>query len=239
MSDKKVFCVIPAYNEEENIYRTIKNVAPLVDTLIVVVDGVSDATYEKAIKAKNDFSSINKNIFILNHIINRGQGAALQTGNDFARIKDADIVVHFDADGQFLSSEIPDLVLAVRDGGYDIVFGSRFLDRKSNMPFFKKQVIMRLGRSFNKIFLGLEMSDPQNGFRVMNKKALDKIKIEQDGSAHCSEILAKTAKNFLKFKEIPVTVKYYDFGQGFFSGKGRGKGGFIIIKDLILGKFIN
>ena len=186
MSDKKVFCVIPAYNEEKKIYKTIESVAPLVDTLIIVVDGVSDATYKIAVEAKNDFYMINKNIFVLNHIINRGQGAALQTGNDFAIMRGADIVVHFDADGQFLSNEILDLVSVIKNDGYDIVFGSRFLDKKSNMPFFKKQVIMRLGRMFNRMFLGLELSDPQNGFRVMNKKALEKIKIEQDGSAHCS-----------------------------------------------------
>ncbi len=239
MSDKKVFCIVPAYNEEENISKAIKELALLVHSVVVVVDGANDLSYQRASDAKNNLKEINPNIFILEHIINRGQGAALQTGNDFALKGGADIVVHFDADGQFLSSEIADLVAELDSGDYDIVFGSRFLGKESNMPLFKKQVIMRLGRFVNKIFLGLDLSDPQNGFRAMNRKALEMIEIEQDGSAHCSEILAKTAKSNLKFKEVPVTVRYYDYGQGLFSGKGRGKGGFIILRDLILGKFIN
>ncbi|MDA3840180.1 MAG: glycosyltransferase family 2 protein [Patescibacteria group bacterium] len=239
MHSKKVFCVIPAYNEEKNIKKVISEVAPLVHSLVVVVDGVGDRTLEEAKEAKNSAELKNTNVYILKHIINRGQGAALQTGDDFALNNGADVVVHFDADGQFLSTEIEDMSSAVVNGDFDVVFGSRFLGKESNMPFFKKQVIMRLGRFVNRIFLGLELSDPQNGFRVVNKKALQLIKIEQDGSAHCSEILAKTAKNGLRYKEVAVTVRYYDYGQGLFSGKGRGKGGFIIIKDLILGKFIN
>ena len=239
MSDKKVFCVMPAYNEEKNISQTIEGVAPRFDSLVVVVDGGTDSTYLRALEMKQKLSKINSNIFVLKHKINRGQGAALETGNLFSIKMGADMVVHFDADGQFLADEIPDLLLPVEKENFDIVFGSRFLGKDSNMPFFKKHIIMRLGRLANKIFLGLQLSDPQNGFRVMSKRALELIRIEQDGSAHCSEILAKTSKYNLKFREVPVTVKYFDFGQGLFSGKGRGKGGLVILKDLFLAKFIN
>lgn len=239
MTDKKIFCVIPAYNEEGNIGRVIEEVSGVIENLVVVVDGASDETYKKAVETKKRLAPSRPNITILRHIINRGQGAALQTGNEYAAKNNADIIVHFDADGQFLVSEIKDLVDQVKNENFDIVFGSRFMEKKSNMPFFKRHIIMRIGRLVNRFFIGLNLTDPQNGFRVMGKKAIEKIKIDQDGSAHCSEILAKTSKNKLKFKEIPVTVRYFDFGQGIFSGKGRGKGGFVIIRDLIFSKFLN
>ncbi|PLX21173.1 hypothetical protein C0584_03440, partial [Candidatus Parcubacteria bacterium] len=217
--------------------KVIGEVESLVDCLVVVVDGASDKTYEKAIEERSRLADKSK-VVILRHLINRGQGASLETGNEYSRKSGADIVVHFDADGQFLSSEISSILNPIINEGRDIVFGSRFLGKDSNMPFFKKQVIMRIGRLVNKLLLGLNLTDPQNGFRAMNKRALDKITIEQDGSAHCSEILSKTVSNNLKYKEVPVTVRYFDFGQGFFSGKGRGKGGFVIVRDLLIGKFI-
>lgn len=138
MSDKKVFCVMPAYNEEKNISQTIEGVAPRFDSLVVVVDGGTDSTYLRALEMKQKLSKINSNIFVLKHKINRGQGAALETGNLFSIKMGADMVVHFDADGQFLADEIPDLLLPVEKENFDIVFGSRFLGKDSNMPFFKK-----------------------------------------------------------------------------------------------------
>jgi len=237
MNNKDIFCIVPAYKEEKNISRVVEELSDLDYSVVVVVDGGGDKTFEFALETKRKLK--NSNIYILQHLINRGQGAALQTGNDFALKKGAKFVVHFDADGQFLSSEIIKILKPILDDKCDIVFGSRFLEIKSNMPFFKEFFIMPIGRIVNKIFLGVNLSDPQNGFRAMNALALEKIKISQDGSAHCSEILGKTIQNNLRYSEIAVTVIYNDFGQGLLSGKGRGKGGLKIIRDLILGKIIN
>lgn len=226
----KIVCIIPAFNEEKKIAKVIDEVNKYVSEIVVVDDCSLDGTYE-IVRGMD--------VVALRHIINRGQGAALQTGNEYAYRQGADIVVHIDADGQFFPSEIDDMVAPIVKNECDIVFGSRFMGKESNMPFFKKHIIMRLGRFVNKLFLGLDLTDPQNGFRAMNRKALEKINIEYDGSAHCSEILAKAVKYKLRLREVPVTVQYHDFGQGIFGGKGRGMGGIRIIKDLILGKLIN
>ncbi|MCK4553728.1 glycosyltransferase, partial [Candidatus Parcubacteria bacterium] len=71
----KIFCIIPAYNEEKTIVEVINSVKPLVDQVVVVDDGSGDKTFELA-KAQN--------IAVLHHIINRGQGAALKTGTEYA-----------------------------------------------------------------------------------------------------------------------------------------------------------
>jgi len=216
----KVFCVIPAYNEAQSIVAVINRVKPIVDELVVVDDHSSDRTLELAKSAL---------IPVLHHIVNRGQGAALQTGNDYALLNGADIIVHFDADGQFLAEEIKDMVKPILDNQADIVFGSRFLGKKSNLPRFKKNVIMPLAKMFNKIFFGINLSDPQNGFRAMSAKVAQEIKIESDGMAHCNEILIAAHRNKYRIQEVPITVIYHEFGQKF-------SGGIRIIKDLIYKK---
>ncbi|MFP4514637.1 MAG: glycosyltransferase family 2 protein [Parcubacteria group bacterium] len=216
----KILCIIPAYNEEKNIATTVKSAKKYINDVLVVNDGSKDKSKELAKEAGAK---------VISHIINRGQGAALETGNEYARRHDYDIVVHFDADGQFLAEEIQDIIKPIAEESYSVSFGSRFLSKKSKMPWFKKRVIMPLARVMNYIFLGVKTSDPQSGFRAMDKEALNKIKIENDGMAHCSEILAKTHKYNLLFKEVPITVIYNEFGQTLGSG-------FKTVKDLFINK---
>ena len=227
---KKIYCVIPAFNEEKNIINTIKQVKEHVDEVIIIDDGSTDKTSELA---------NTQGVSVIKHVINRGQGASLQTGNEYAIKMGADIIVHFDADGQFLANEINDVVKPIIESNHDVVLGSRFLGKKSNIPWTKEYIIFPIANLFNKIFLGVNLTDPQNGFRAMSSRFLNKIFIENDGSAHCSEILFKAFRNKYKIAEVPVTVIYKDYGQNILKGKGRGSGGIRIIKDLIWGKLIN
>lgn len=223
MTDPKVFCVIPAWNESKNISGVITSVKPLVDAVVVVDDGSSDDTYDLA---------KNHNITVLRHTTNRGQGAGLQTGNDYALSAGADIIVHFDADGQFLAKEIKDLIEPIKQGKADAVFGSRFMEKRSEIPFLKKYIIMPLARMFNS-FLGIKgMTDPQSGFRALSRRVAEKIRIEHDDMAHCSEILMKVFKNNFRVKEVPTTVIYEEFGQRF-------GGGIKIIKSIFIKKIIS
>jgi len=218
----KIFCVIPAYNEAKSIAKVVAKVKPLVNELIIVDDCSRDDTYVLA-KATG--------VTVLHHIINRGQGAALQTGNAYALLHGADIIVHFDADDQFDANEIKDVVRPILTDEADIVFGSRFLEKESNMPWMKKNIIMPLARAINKIFFGINLTDPQSGFRAMKKEFAQNLIIENDGMAHCNEILIKAFQSQHRIKEVPITVHYHEFGQKF-------SGGFKIIKDLIYKQLI-
>ncbi|MFA5420699.1 MAG: glycosyltransferase family 2 protein [Patescibacteria group bacterium] len=219
----KIFCIIPAYNEEKNIEETIKNTLDFVDFIVAINDFSSDNTLNRLNKISSD------KLKVLNHPINLGQGAALQTGNEYALKNGADIIVHFDADGQFLSEDIPQIIEPLIKGQADIVFGSRFMDIKSDIPKFKKNIIMPIAKVFNRLFFGINTSDPQSGFRAMTRECANKIIIENDRMAHCTEILAKSFKYKLKIKEVPIKVLYEEFGQKF-------SGGINIIKDLSLKK---
>jgi glycosyltransferase involved in cell wall biosynthesis len=219
----KIFCIIPALNEAATIGRVLAEVKKYVDVMVVVSDGSTDETFNIAKTA---------GAVVLEHPTNRGQGAALETGDIYARNNGADIVVHFDADGQFFATEIKDVVAPLLSGEADAVFGSRFGTKKNNIPLFKRKFIIPVARLVNKVFFNLELQDPQSGFRALGPVALEKICIQQNGMAHCSEILHKISSLKLRVKEVPVSVIYEDFGQNFW-------GGVRIIKDTILNKLMN
>jgi Glycosyltransferases involved in cell wall biogenesis len=218
-----IFCIIPALNEEKYISEAVLKVKPLVDEVVVVDDGSSDKTAPLARTA---------GAVVLTHILNRGQGASLETGNQYALSHGADIIFHFDADGQFSAEDIPEVLAPILSGKAEAVFGSRFMGKESNMPAFKKKVIMPIARLVNCLLLGVKLTDPQSGFRAMNAAAWKKISIQQKGMAHTSEILAKAVKNKLIIKEVPIKVIYRRFGLKF-------SGGIRIIKDTILAKLID
>jgi len=219
----KIFCIIPAYNEEETIAQVIKEVKQLVTKVVVVDDGSTDNTFNLAQAS---------GATVIKHLINRGQGAALETGNQYALSRKADVVVHFDADGQFLADDIKPMIEPIINDQAEVVFGSRFLEKKSKIPWLKNNIIIPLAHLTNRIFIGETLTDPQSGFRTMSSKAVVIINIEQAGMAHCSEIIAKTLKSKLRIAEVPVTVIYHNFGQRF-------SGGIKIIRDLLISRLIN
>ncbi|MEA3463649.1 MAG: glycosyltransferase family 2 protein [Patescibacteria group bacterium] len=231
----KIFCIIPAYNEEKTIIEVINSVKPLVDQVAVVDDGSTDKTFELATEQIGAADSEAPNLplaVVLHHIINRGQGAALKTGTEYALRNGADIIIHFDADEQFLADDIASIVQPIKNGIADVVFGSRFLNKKSNMPFLKKNLILPLAKIVSRIFFNIKMTDPQSGFRAMSARVARKIDWQQDQMAHCSEILFAVNQAGCKIKEVPITVIYHSFGQRFFDG-------FKILKDLFLAKIVN
>lgn len=215
----KTACIIPAWNEAEHIVKVITKVKGLVDNIIIVDDCSSDNTYQLA---------LDSGVLVLRHLINRGQGAALQTGTDYALKLGADIIIHFDADDQFDAKEIPDIIRPIINNEADVVFGSRFLGKKSELPKLKQYLILPLGRLMNRFF-GVKTSDPQSGFRAYTKEVAQSFRIENRGMAHCSEILIKLSQSKWRLKEVPITVTYHEYGQKF-------SGGIRIIKDLLIQK---
>jgi len=222
MLDPKVWIVIPAHNEEENISDVLKNLKELTPNILVINDGSSDRTAEFVAQ---------EGVNVISHLVNRGQGAALQTGDTKALELGAEIIVHFDADGQHRIEDIEKIIEPILKNEADIVFGSRFLENKSKIPWFKKYFILKPAIFFNWLFTGLKLSDAHNGFRALSKKAASQINIRQDGMAHATEIMEQVRQNNLKHQEVGVEIIYQEFGQGL-------NGGLKIIEDLFLSKII-
>jgi polyprenyl-phospho-N-acetylgalactosaminyl synthase len=222
MLNENVWNVIPAYNEAKNISGVISKLKEVTSNIVIVDDCSSDNTAE-IVKGLN--------VILLRHIINRGQGAALQTGNEFALSQGAEIIVHFDADGQMQVKDIASVIAPIASGQFDVVFGSRSLDKRSQTPWSKKYFIHYPGIIFNWLFTGVKLTDAHCGFRALSKKAAEKIIITQDGMAHATEILDQVRQHNLKYQEVSVEILYHEYGQRFSSG-------FRIIRDLVLAKIV-
>jgi len=219
----KIFVVVPTFNEEKNIQDVLDNLKKNNYNNIIIID---DASQDETVKLARIAG-----VKILEHKINRGQGAALQTGTDYAVKNNADIIVHFDGDGQFLAEEIKFLVEPIMYEKIDIILGSRFLKKNKNIPKLKKYIIYPVSKIINTFFTGIKLTDVHCGFRALSKKAAEKININQDGMSHNTEIISQIKKFKLKYREVPVTVIYKEFGQGI-------KGGLNILKELFFGKFL-
>ncbi len=223
----RTFIVIAAYNEGKSISKVIKGLLSSdYRNIIVVDDGSKDDTYESASK---------ENVFVLKHPINRGQGAALKTGIDFALEKGADIIVTFDADGQHRVEDIEKIIRPVADGKSDVTFGSRFLE-KNEMPWFRK-ITLKIAVFVVWIFYGARMTDAHNGFRAMNRKAAKTINITSDRMEHASQIVEEVHKKKLKYMEIPVVIRYTDYSMK------KGHGGFMqgvkVFWNMIVRRMLN
>lgn len=218
----KVFILIPTYNEQENISIVIDKVREKYDNIVVIDDGSDDRTFE---------ISDAKNIDVIRHDINRGQGAAIQTGHEYALNLGANIIVHFDSDNQMQVDDIEKVIDPIINQEADIVLGSRFLENTTNIPWSKKFFIIKPAIYLNWLFSGLKLTDAHNGFRALSRSAAELINLEQDRMAHATEILEQIKKHELIYKEVPVYIQYNEYGQGF-------KGGLKILKDLALGRLI-
>jgi len=193
--------IIPAYNEALKIGGIISAIRAAGDWQILVIDdGSADQTATIAEMA---------GAVVLRHRLNRGQGAALKTGVDYASRFNFETAVFFDADGQMDPAEIRRLVDKLGQG-YDVVLGSRNLGRTITMPPLRKAV-KKLALLFTRLTTGLKITDTHIGFQAWRVDALRQIRLDQDRMAHASQILSEIARLKLKYAEAPVTISYTDY----------------------------
>lgn len=224
----KGLIVIPAYNEEGVIASVIKKIpskisAQRVDYL-VVNDGSTDNTEEVLRNIRANYVS---------HPINRGLGAALGTGFEYARNNGYNFLVTLDGDGQHDPSEIREVLEPVLNGQADFVIGTRVY--KKGMPF-SRRLLTFFASIATYFFTGVWTTDSQSGFRAFSKKAIQNINIEVNRMEVSSEFFYLTKINNLKFKEVQITPIYTKYslakGQDAFNS-------FNILGKLFLRRIIN
>ncbi|NOX57272.1 MAG: glycosyltransferase family 2 protein [Planctomycetes bacterium] len=213
---EEVFVIIPAYNEGEAVGAVIEEVRAIYPNVVVVDDGSKDHSADVSAKA---------GALVLRHAINRGQGAALQTGIDFAIEQGAKYIVTFDSDGQHRVEDIPALIDPILNGRWDISLGSRFLGGVENIKPSRK-FLLRLGVLFTRIVSRVRITDTHNGLRGFSRKAAKRIHITLDRMAHASELIDQVRDCGLPYGEVPVHIRYTDYSKA----KGqRSTGAFKIV----------
>lgn len=193
------FAIIPAYNEEKTIAQVVEKAKQYLP-IIVVDDGSTDATAEKAAHA---------GATVLKHRVNVGKGAALKTGCEHALAQGAEKIVLLDADGQHNPEHIPVFLNALEK--YDIAFGARRIPE--NMP-----LIMRFGNKvINTTFLllyNIRIEDSQSGYRAFRASAYPFLRWEALDYAVETEMIIKAGKRKLSHCTIPIETIYGDKYKG-------------------------
>lgn len=197
------FVVVPAYNEGASIEAVVGELVEVYPNVVVVDDGSRDDTFNLAHRQAP---------YVLRHAINRGQGAALQTGIEFALRRGARYIVTFDADGQHQVSDIRRLLEPIAHGECDVSLGSRFLGEAIDLPGTRR-ILLRLGVLFTWLVNGVRLSDVHNGLRAFSRKAAERIHIRLDGMAHASELIDQICNSDLVYREVPVTVRYTEYSK--------------------------
>jgi glycosyltransferase involved in cell wall biosynthesis len=201
-----LWVICAAYNEATTIGRVVAELRRAGHRVVVVDDGSRDGTRHIAAAAGAD---------VVVHPVNLGQGAALQTGIDYALSQDADLLVTFDADGQHRVADIPVLVEALRRERADFALGSRFLGQTYNLPKLRRWVLYA-ATIFTRLTTGLRLTDSHNGLRALTRRGAAAIRLRQNRMAHASEILVEIAQSGLRYVEVPVTIEYtaYSLAKG-------------------------
>ena len=198
MNIRKITIGIPAYNEEKNIASIITKLKKITDSIIVCDDGSSDTT-----------SDISKNLgaIVITHKKNMGYGVAITSIFQKAKELNSDLLVTFDADGQHRVEDIEKVVEPIKNNTADLVIGSRFLDKKSNVPNYRKIGIKVITKITN-ASIKKKLTDSQSGFRAYNKQVLSQISPSDIGMGISTEILIKSSSKGLRIMEVPITILY-------------------------------
>jgi polyprenyl-phospho-N-acetylgalactosaminyl synthase len=205
---RDVWIVVPAYNEAGVIGDVISQLRSAFANVVCVDDGSADDTGDIALRA---------GAHLVRHPVNLGQGAAIQTGVEYARSRPgARVFATFDADGQHRVSDVLAMIDRLHSDSADIVIGTRFGPGVSRPPLLKR-VVLQTAAALSPRGRRLGLTDTNNGLRVFNKTVADRLDITMNGMSHATEFIMLIDENRWRVAEQPVEVLYTEYS----SAKGQ------------------
>jgi glycosyltransferase involved in cell wall biosynthesis len=201
---RNVWIVVPAFNEAGMIGEVIADLRSVFSNVVCVDDGSRDDTGEVALRAGSH---------LVRHPVNLGQGAAIQTGVEYARRQPgAQVFATFDADGQHRVKDLVTMIDRLGTGDVDLVIGTRFGPGVSRPPLLKR-VVLQTATRLSPRGRKLGLTDTNNGLRVFNKTVADGLDITMNGMSHATEFIMLIAENRWRVAEEPVEVLYTEYSQ--------------------------
>ncbi len=200
--------VIPVYNEPETVLEIVQRVhrLPITKQIIVVNDGSTDNTADAL-----DQLAYLDDVEVIEHDINCGKGAALQTGFQHARGK---FVIVQDADLEYDPIDIMKVIEPLRTGQCDVVYGSRYLDSAEQDPSRLHRFGNWLLTTLSNRLTGLQLTDMETCYKAVRRDVLDKIQIEQSRFGFEPEITAKLARQKVRIREVGVSYNCRSWKDG-------------------------
>lgn len=199
----KVLIIIPAYNEELNIVKTVNDVTSNTNyDYVIINDGSKDKT--KEICEENNFNMISLPI-------NYGLTSAVQVGMKYALNNNYDVAIQFDGDGQHKAIELSKLVKEV-ENGEDIVIGSRFVTKSK--PKTMRMLGSNLITFITKLTTGKIIKDPTSGMRAYNQEAIKDF-VYNSGLSPEPDTIVYMLKKKKKIKEVQVEMREREFGESY------------------------
>jgi polyprenyl-phospho-N-acetylgalactosaminyl synthase len=201
---RNIWIVVPAFNEAGMIGEVIADLRSVFSNVVCVDDGSRDDTGEVALRA---------GAHLVRHPVNLGQGAAIQTGVEYARRQPgAQVFATFDADGQHRVKDLVMMIDRLGAGDVDVVIGTRFGQGVSRPPLLKR-VVLQTATRLSPRGRKLGLTDTNNGLRVFNKTVADGLDITMNGMSHATEFIMLIAENRWRVAEEPVEVLYTEYSQ--------------------------
>ncbi len=199
-----VWIIVPAFNEAGVIGDVIADLRSVFTHVVCVDDGSADDTGDVALRA---------GAHLVRHPVNLGQGAAIQTGVEYARRQPgADVFATFDGDGQHRVKDLVTMIDRLNAGDVDVVIGTRFGAGVTRPPLLKRVVLQTAAR-LSPRGRRLGLTDTNNGLRVFNKTVADGLDITMSGMSHATEFIMLIAENRWRVAEEPVEVLYTEYSK--------------------------
>ena len=200
----KPLIIIPAYNEGQNIEKTVRDVIENTDYDYVVINDSSKDNTEEICK-KNNFN-------IISLPINFGLTSGIQIGMKYAYKNGYNIAIQFDGDGQHQAKYLKKLVQEIEQGNCDVAIGSRFVTEKK--PRTLRMLGSRLITLCIKMTTGQKIKDPTSGMRAYNKRAIKEF-IDDSSLTPEPDTLVYMINRGMMVKEIQVQIKDREFGESY------------------------
>ena len=192
------------YNEASVVGTVIEGLREVFPHVVCVDDGSTDGSQDVARHA---------GAVVVQHPVNLGQGAALQTGIEYAlQDPELDCIVTFDADGQHRVVDALAMADRIRSGEADVVLGSRFLDDRTKLSPLKR-LVLRTAAVQSRLSTGMALTDAHNGLRAFSPSVARGINLQQNRMAHASELIHQLAEMNPRWVEHPVEIIYTDYSK--------------------------
>ena len=200
-----VWIVVPAFNEADVLGDVLADVRSVFEHVVCVDDGSRDDTSDVALRA---------GAHVVSHPVNLGQGAAIQTGVEYARGRPgAKVFATFDADGQHRVKDVVRMIDRLSEQDVDLVVGTRFAGAGVIHTPLLKRIVLRTAAFLSPRSRKLGLTDAHNGLRVFNKAVADELNITMSGMSHASEFIALAYENHWRVSEEPVEILYTDYSK--------------------------